>query len=72
MSAGHQAGVYASRDFFYNYFNIPLIEKYWIWVAHYTSGQTDYTGKYNFWQATSKGSVPGINGNVDIDWFYKR
>ena len=72
VSAGHQAGVYASRDFFYNYFNIPLIEKYWIWVAHYTSGQTDYTGKYNFWQATSKGSVPGINGNVDIDWFYKR
>ena len=72
VSAGHQAGVYASRDFFYNYFNIPLIEKYWIWVAHYTSGQTDYTGKYNFWQATSKGSVPGINGNVDMDWFYKR
>ena len=72
VNAGHQAGVYASRDFFYNYFNIPLIEKYWIWVAHYTSGQTDYTGKYNFWQATSKGSVPGINGNVDIDWFYKR
>ena len=72
VSAGHQAGVYASRDFFYNYFNIPLIEKYWIWVAHYTSDQTNYTGKYNFWQATSKGSVPGINGNVDIDWFYKR
>ena len=72
VSAGHQAGVYASRDFFYNYFNIPLIEKYWIWVAHYTSDQTNYTGKYNFWQATSEGSVPGINGNVDIDWFYKR
>ena len=72
VSAGHQAGVYASRDFFYNYFNIPLIEKYWIWVAHYTSNQTNYTGKYNFWQATSEGSVPGINGNVDIDWFYKR
>ena len=72
VNAGHQAGVYASRNFFYDYFNIPLIEKYWIWVAHYTSGQTDYTGKYDFWQCTSKGSVPGINGNVDLNWFYKK
>ena len=71
-SAGHQGGVYASRDFFYNYFNIPLIEKFAIWLAHYTTNQTNYTGKYDFWQYTSTGSVPGINGNVDLNWFYKR
>ena len=72
VNAGHQAGVYASRNFFYDYFDIPLLEKYWIWVAHYTSSQTDYTGKYNFWQYTSDGNVNGINGRVDLDWFYQR
>ena len=51
---------------------IPLLEKYWIWVAHYTSNQTDYTGKYNFWQYTSDGNVNGIHGRVDLDWFYQK
>ena len=71
-SAGYQGGVYASRDFFYNYFNIPTLERFAIWLAHYTSVQTDYTGKYDFWQYTSKGSVPGINGNVDLNWFFNK
>ncbi len=39
------------------------------WLAHYTT-QTDYTGNYNMWQYTSKGSVPGISGNVDMDIAY--
>ena len=39
------------------------------WLAHYTS-QTDYAGNYNMWQYTSKGSVPGISGNVDMDIAY--
>lgn len=72
INAGYQAGVYASRNFFYDYFNIPLIEKYSIWVAHYTDNQTDYNRKYDFWQSSSNGSVPGINGRVDMDWFYQK
>ena len=39
------------------------------WLAHYTS-QTDYKGSYNMWQYTSRGSVPGISGNVDMDVAY--
>lgn len=39
------------------------------WLAHYTT-QTDYTGNINMWQYTSKGSVPGISGNVDMDIAY--
>ena len=39
------------------------------WLAHYTS-QTDYTGNVNMWQYTSKGSVPGISGNVDMNVAY--
>lgn len=39
------------------------------WLAHYTS-QTDYTGSYQMWQYTSKGSVNGISGNVDMNIAY--
>lgn len=39
------------------------------WLAHYTS-KTDYTGSYDMWQYTSKGSVPGISGNVDMNVAY--
>lgn len=39
------------------------------WLAHYTT-QTDYSGSFNMWQYTSKGSVPGISGNVDMNIAY--
>ena len=39
------------------------------WLAHYTT-QTNYQGNYNMWQYTSRGSVNGINGNVDMDIAY--
>lgn len=39
------------------------------WLAHYTS-QTDYKGSFNMWQYTSRGSVPGIAGNVDMNVAY--
>ena len=42
---------------------------YKFWLAHYTS-QTDYTGSYQMWQRTSKGSVPGISGPVDMNIAY--
>ncbi len=39
------------------------------WLAHYTT-QTDYKGSYNMWQYTSRGSVNGISGNVDMNIAY--
>lgn len=39
------------------------------WLAHYTT-QTDYTGNVNMWQYTSKGTVPGISGWVDMNIAY--
>lgn len=39
------------------------------WLAHYTS-KTDYTGNVNMWQYTSKGTVPGISGWVDMNIAY--
>jgi lysozyme len=46
---------------------------YPLWVAHYTSNPSPNVPKgfsdYLFWQYSESGSVPGISGNVDMDWF---
>jgi len=72
LNAGHQAGIYASRDFILDNFIVSSIEKFSIWVAHWGVSQTNYPGKYDFWQYTSDGEVPGINGRVDLDWYFPK
>ena len=68
---GHQAGVYASKNFFNNYLYTSLLENYDIWLAHYT-GSTNYNGKFDIWQYTSLGTLSGIRGAVDLNWCFKR
>lgn len=41
-----------------------------IWLANYTD-KTDYQGLYKYWQCSNTGKISGINGDVDIDIFYK-
>ena len=63
------------------YANLTMLEKglyadqiqanYDIWLANYTN-ETSYTGLYSFWQYTSKGTVDGINGSVDCNFWYKK
>jgi GH25 family lysozyme M1 (1,4-beta-N-acetylmuramidase) len=46
-----------------------------LWVAHWGVSQPTVPAEnwggngWTFWQYTSKGSVPGIGGNVDLDWY---
>ena len=47
--------------------------EYSLWVAHYTSNPSPTIPKgftdYLFWQYSESGSVSGVKGNVDLDWF---
>ena len=49
--------------------NSSLIKSNPIWVAQYYR-VCEYDEEHVGWQYTSKGSVPGINGNVDMNIFY--
>ena len=43
-----------------------------LWVAGYVSGSPPIPagwGNWTFWQYTSRGSVPGITGSVDVSYF---
>ncbi len=68
--AGYEPMIYANKSMLEDDLNAASLENnYQIWLAHYT-GTTDYEGQYTYWQHTSKGSVKGIQGNVDRNWHY--
>ena len=65
---GYDVMLYSSKFYLENVWNN---EKYATWLAHYTDN-TNYKGNYIMWQMTNIGVINGINGNVDIDIYYKR
>ena len=68
-AAGYSAGVYANKNWWTNYLTSNIFNNWHRWVAQYNSVCT-YDGPYSAWQYTSKGNVPGIAGNVDMNWWY--
>lgn len=74
-NAGYKTGVYTYRDWFRSrIYTNQLPGHYQIWLAHYTwdvNKPSDYEGYYNIWQYTSRGYVPGINGNADRNIEYR-
>lgn len=66
---GIPCGIYASRSWFYNNIDMSQIPSDAIkntWVAEYGVSMTKYTGYFVMWQYSSKESVNGISGNVDM------
>lgn len=68
-NAGFEAGVYASRNWYNKNLETASLEDFVIWLAEYRSVPI-YQGYYQMWQYTSKGSVNGISGNVDMNISY--
>lgn len=69
-SAGYVPMLYANGSFLNSSVYADQISaNYPIWLANYTY-ETGYQGNYNLWQFSSKGTVPGIEGWVDLDVWY--
>ena len=68
-SKGYEVGVYASRNWWEYYLTDAVFENWYRWVAEWNSS-CHYNGRYEMWQYTSKGTVNGINGNVDLNYWY--
>ena len=67
---GYTGMIYASKYWFHFNLDMKKLSGYKIWLAHYTGSpenKTDYNGKYDIWQYTSKGNISGISGNVDLN-----
>lgn len=65
---GVDVKIYASKNYIETRFPETLRPEIG-WVAQWGPELT-YNGTYEGWQYTSDGSVPGINGRVDMSIFY--
>ena len=66
---GYTVGIYANKDWFTNYLTDSRFNNWTKWVAQYNT-VCNYQGKYDMWQCSSTGSVPGISGRVDLNYSY--
>lgn len=67
-SHGYDVGVYANPDYITSKFNMQQLNQYPLWLARYAAEKGEY--EPFIWQHTSKGSVKGIAGNVDMNIAY--
>lgn len=76
---GYEGMFYASKNDMekFHRWDMSRIEKHYkVWVAQYpevgypTTEKSSYTGPHAMWQHTTKGVVPGIAQNVDLDVAY--
>jgi len=69
-AAGYEVHIYANKNWFTTYLTNTVFNQWDKWVAQYNY-QCDYAGSYSMWQSTSKGSVSGIDGDVDLNFLFK-
>ncbi len=80
-SYGYAAGLYSSDYTIATYMDgASIAANYKMWVARYGANNgypskepTYYTGAYDFWQYTSRGTsdiVAGVSGFIDCDYWY--
>lgn len=73
--SGYTPMIYANvSDLNTNLDGEALGQKYEIWVARYNNivnnATAQFYGNYSMWQYASSGSVDGISGNVDMNFWY--
>lgn len=67
--AGYWCGIYANTSWWNNH--LKGLDCYTKWVAQYYT-ECQYKGSHlDIWQYSSKGKVPGISGNVDMNYCYR-
>lgn len=70
--AGYYTCLYSYSSFLINKIPESTKSKYDIWLAEFTSATSPtYNGSYGIWQHSSRGSVNGVLGDVDLNRSYK-
>ncbi|MBR3836470.1 MAG: hypothetical protein IKJ69_06785 [Clostridia bacterium] len=66
---GFYTGIYCNKFFARDELYANQLSDYHFWIAQYASECT-YDGPYGMWQYSENGSVPGIQGDVDLNFCY--
>lgn len=67
--AGFKPMVYFNRDQAAERMILPELTEYPFWLALYDPAM-DYPYRVDMWQYTSQGTVPGIEGDVDLNLYF--
>ena len=68
-NSGYTPGLYANKNWLTEKINTGALGGCKIWLAQYVAAPT-YAGRYEMWQYSSRGSIAGIKGNVDLNVSY--
>ena len=67
--AGYQSMVYFNNHVARDLMDLQALARYPFWLAQYKDAM-DFPWRVDFWQFTEEGTVPGIEGSVDIDLMF--
>ena len=67
--SGYESMVYFNNHVSRDLLDLEAIAEYPFWLAQYRD-QMDYPHRVDLWQYTEEGTVPGIEGDVDIDLMF--
>ena len=70
-AAGYYAAIYTFKSALESNFSAAIKSRYDIFLSHVGVQQTSYAGAYGLWQYSWTGRIPGISGDVDLDYAYK-
>ena len=70
-NAGYYTAIYTFKSALESNFSAAVKNRYDIFLSHIGVQQTDYAGDYGLWQYSWTGCIPGISGDVDLDYAYK-
>ena len=65
-SAGYSPMIYQNKNTAMYKLDVQRLKDYDFWLAEY-SDKPSYYYDYKMWQYSSKGTVPGVNTEVDLD-----
>ena len=69
-AAGYYAAIYTFKSALESNISAAIKNRYDIFLSHVGVQQTTYAGAYGLWQYSWTGSLPGISGDVDLDYAY--
>ena len=70
QDSGYKAGLYANKTWMEEKIETPSLTGYKLWMAQYAAEPSYGRTRYDMWQYTSKGTIAGISGRVDLNLSY--
>ncbi len=69
-NSGYRAGIYANKNWFSEKIYTSQLSNYTIWLAQYAAQPTYNATRYDIWQYSPTGKIPGIPEKVDLNISY--